>query len=1023
MQWICQRLFLLPCLWLVVVCFTYAEVLPVKTYTNADGLLRDTANCIKQDSRGFLWFCTNDGLSRFDGYSFTNYTTDDGLPHRNILDFLETSEGVYWVATRDGLARFNPQGKRVDSTNSQDEPMFTSFKPPDNNEAREIDVLFEDSHGVLWCGTSDGLYQIETKDKQVIFHHLDLPKDRPNIPLAVSAIIEDKDGNVLVGMDLGQGLNRVLPDGTIEHFSTRRDKASNESITTLLKTHDGEIWAGMSIDGGLCSLVFELNQRHPIFSRCFTKKEGLPDNWIGSLYETSDGKLWIGSAGVVSLDSSNKMRIYKEAQGLCDKGIFAFQEDRDGNLWVSTDCGIKKIVRSGFVRFAQADGLAALGVNGIFTSHDGKLFVITKRVGETSNKTNLETHQINRFEKDKFIAVEPHLPLDVSSGWGGGQIIVQDKTGDWWLPSATSTVFRFPQPVELKQLAKTQPQAIKIPDETVFRLYEDSRGDIWISTMSGGHLLQWERASATLRDYNSENSLDKNRPYANSFAEDGAGTLWMGSEYADYLLRYQDGRFSILKINSDKKIGNVNTVFFDNQKRLWIATSLNGVGRIDDTSTDNLKIVWYNRKNGLATDGTRGLVEDNFGKIYVGHGRGVDRIDPNTGQIKHYTTADGLPQGLIYNAVRDSQGALWFGGTQGLARLIPEPDKPRQVPNILLTGLRVGGERQAISELGATALPELKLNSNQTQVSIDFLGLGASLGEELKYQYKLEGANSNWIETTHRSVDFANLAAGSYNFQVRAVTFDNLVSQTPATISFHIAAPIWQRWWFLLLVGLFAFLLIYALYRYRVAQLLKVERVRTRIATDLHDDIGSNLSKISVLSEVARLQMTNGNEEKNRLLGSIAEIARQSVSSMSDIVWTINPKRDSVLEITRKMREHAEETFVPKNVTVKFNAPIDGEKLKLPMELRREIYLIFKEAINNAAKHSACSQVEIDFRCQGKEIFLQVKDDGKGFDVKKKTNGNGLENMKTRAENLGGKIEIESGADFGTAVKMKVLGN
>ena len=218
-----------------------AEILPVKTYTTADGLLRDTANCIKQDSRGFLWFCPSDGLSRFDGYGFVSYTTEDGLPHRSITDFLETRDGVYWVATRDGLARFNPKGKRGAEVGN--EPRFTAFKPADNNEAREISVLFEDSRSVLWCGTADGLYKIETTDKQVVFHRIELRKDRSSVPLTVSSIIEDRRGNIWIGMDLDQGLNRVTPDGRVEHFRTERGKAKNESITTLFETKDGEIWA------------------------------------------------------------------------------------------------------------------------------------------------------------------------------------------------------------------------------------------------------------------------------------------------------------------------------------------------------------------------------------------------------------------------------------------------------------------------------------------------------------------------------------------------------------------------------------------------------------------------------------------------------------------------------------------------------------------------------------------------------------------------------------------------------------
>ncbi|HJZ68039.1 MAG TPA: two-component regulator propeller domain-containing protein, partial [Blastocatellia bacterium] len=200
-----------------------AEHLPVKTYTTADGLLRDQANRIKLDSRGFLWFCTNDGLSRFDGYTFTNYTTDDGLPHRVVNDLLETRSGAIWVATGNGLARFNPKGRRnhADSLGATAAPMFVAYWP-EENVARSMVVLFEDAQGKLWCGTDDGLYWFEERDGRVVWRRLELPKERPDMSLPVSAIIQDRRGNLWIGMEVGQGLNRILADGRIEHYSTAR---------------------------------------------------------------------------------------------------------------------------------------------------------------------------------------------------------------------------------------------------------------------------------------------------------------------------------------------------------------------------------------------------------------------------------------------------------------------------------------------------------------------------------------------------------------------------------------------------------------------------------------------------------------------------------------------------------------------------------------------------------------------------------------------------------------------------------
>lgn len=1026
-------------LWMVVLFFlsttpplARAEVLPVKTYTTADGLVRDEVYRIKQDSRGFLWLCTADGLSRFDGYGFTNYTTDDGLPNRLVTDFLETRDGAYWVATNDGIARFNPRGKRrfsirdsQSTVRNSDEPMFVAFRLEDKS-AKSISVLFEDTRGVLWCGTDDGLYWFEERDGKGIFHPVDFPKERPGIVSGVSAIIQDKRGSIWIGMDYEQGLNRILPDGRREHYVTGRPggQRKNESIKSLIETTDGQIWAGMSSDGGLCSLAAEPVAHGSIFSRCYTKKDGLAHNWIQSIYQTTDGKLWVGTVNGITVFDPKASNVnssfitYKEAQGLCDSGGEAVLEDRDGNIWVATTCGVKRITRSGFVRYMQADGLASLRVNGIFTSPMSELFVITKQSVETQDKTPVDVHQLNHFDRDKFTAVKPGLPPSVSTGWGGGQIIVQDKAGEWWLPSGNYAVYRFRKTDDLKQLANAKPQAISIPDEVAFRLYEDSRGDVWISTMTGGHLLRWERASETLRDFKAEITTGTITRQGSCFAEDKSGDLWIGFEYDDSLVRYKDGRFTIVPTKRERSGDGTSTLYFDHLGRLWIATKLDGVGRIDNPNEDGLKIVWYDRKNGLATDSARGLVEDQFGRIYVGSGRGVDRIDSNSGQIKHYTSADGLPPGAVNFSVRDKEGALWFGSAQGLARLVPEQDKPRQSPNILLTGLRVAGVAQAVSELGEASLSQLHLDSNQTQVSISFLGLGASLGEELRYQYKLEGASKDWIETTQRSVDFASLAPGSYRFFVRAVTFDGIASRTPASVSFTIAAPIWRRWWFVSLAALVIAGLAFAGYRYRVNRLLELERVRTRIATDLHDDIGSNLSKISILSEVARQQYEHdGNGET--LLDSIANISRESVASMSDIVWAINPQKDSLIDLVRRMRRFAEDTLESRNIVADFRAPETTPELRLGANSRRQIYLIFKECINNIVRHSEATQATIDLRIEAKELVLTISDNGRGFDAGRENEGNGLASMQRRAPEFGGKLKIDSAPGEGTQITLR----
>jgi signal transduction histidine kinase/ligand-binding sensor domain-containing protein len=1021
-------------LWLILAPFLLgsprAEQAPVKTYTTAEGLPRDQANRIKRDSHGFLWFCTNDGLSRFDGYSFTNYTTDDGLPHRVVNDLLETRSGAIWVATGNGLARFNPKGRRnqADSIGATAAPMFVAYWP-EENVARRMEVLFEDARGKLWCGTDEGLYWFEERDGRVVWRRLDLPKERPDMSLPVSAIIQDRRGNLWIGMEVGQGLNRILSDGRIEHYSTARGRNESERITTLLETKEGEIWAGMSGKGGLCALVAEPVPGRSIFSRCYAKKDGLPDAWISALYQTADGNVWIGTThGAASFDphasTSPQFRVYGEAQGLCDEATTSLREDREGNLWVATARGVKQIVRSNLVRYTESDGLASRHVDAIISSHAGALFVITKQSVKRADKQGLnETYAINRFDGDRFVSVTPKMPANVSTGWGSRQIVVEDRMGQWWLPSGKKAVFRFPQVSRLEQLSSAKPHAIAIPDNEVFRLYEDSRGDIWIGTMYNGRVLKWERGAQILRDYTAELPKPSDAPdpkfQLTCFAEDRQGTLWAGFYSHSYLLRRRDGRLTLLPTRGERSAGSISGLYFDHAGRLWLASALNGVGRIDDPQAESLKIVWYNRRKGLATDSTVNLIEDNFGRIYVGHGRGVDRLAPDTGQIKHYTTVDGLPPGAIQCATRDARGALWFGGSGGLARLIPEPEKPRQAPTILLMGLRVAGERRPVSELGEESLPALTLEPSQTQVSVDFLGLGASLGEELKYQYRLEGAQNDWSEpSAQRTVDFANLAPGAYRLLIKAITAEGAASAKPASFSFTILQPVWRRPWFLLLLGAAGTLTLYALYRYRLARLLELERVRARIASDLHDDIGSNLSLIAGLSEMLGQQSRRLAPQIAEQLALIAAVSRKSVDAMSDIVWMTNPKKDNLSDLTQRMRRFAGDTLVARNIQLSFFAPETEFDIKLNADLRREVFLIFKEAITNAARHARCATVEVALQIDGGALKLKVSDDGCGFDPSCASEGQGLVSMRLRAERRGGELSVTSQPGAGTIVTL-----
>ena len=998
-----------------------AEQLPIKTYTTADGLPRDQINRIVRDSHGFLWFCTPEGLSRFDGYTFTNYTTEQGLPHRNVNDLLETRAGIYWIATSNGLSRFNPVGfaqlnKRSTHDGDSSSTMIVTYRA-NEDKARGVNVLFEDRAGTIWCGTNGGLYKLEPTGQAWSFRfvNLGMPAEAWD-DATVSAISEDKQGALWVGA--GSGLYRYLPDGRAERF-TVQDGLPQNSVSALLIDRDGRLWVGAK--RGLCQFALEEGPGRPKASRIYTTSDGLANNDIKSLFQSSDGSLWIGIFGGLSelvskgRDAEPKFRSYTTAQGLTAFGIFALAEDRDGNIWLGTEsAGAMKMARSGFVTYSKADGLGSDRIAAIFEDQVGELCTVSSATDKWF---------INRFDGQRFAAIVPNLSKAITEfGWGWKQIHFQDREGEWWVPTAHG-LYRFPKTNQLDQLAHVQPKTVYtkkdgLPTDDIFRLFEDAQGDLWIVTSSivRNGLTRWERATGIFHNYGEADGIS-HLGLITGFCEDKAGNLWISS--ADGLIRFVAGQFRIFTTSSGLPAGWIFALYLDHASRLWVASGEGGVARIDDPGADEPRFVTYTTADGLSSNSAGCLTEDRLGRIYIGTGRGLDRLDPATGHISHYNSADGLARGRISEAFRDRHGVLWFGTAQGLSRLIPEPEMPRSPPPILITGLRIAGVGIPISELGQAQVPRLELEPNQNDIQINFVGLAFGMGEVLRYQYKLEGADRDWSSLSEeRTITFANLSPGNYRFLVQAVTADGVKSTSPATIALTILPPLWQRWWFLALVALTASLAVYSLYRYRVARLLELEQVRTRIATDLHDDIGSSLSQVSVLSEVIRRRIGD-TPAVAEPLSMIANLSRDLIDSMNDIVWAINPKRDRLSDLTQRMRRFASDVFTARNIEFDFRAPDAQHDVRLGADMRREVFLIFKESVNNMVRHSGCTQADIGFSIAHGSFELRVQDNGCGFELDKASDGNGLSSMRQRASKLGGELAVTSDDGHGTTVSLK----
>ena len=1136
------------------------EKLPIKTLTTADGLARDNIAKIFQDSKGFIWFCTTEGISRYDGYGFRNYGIADGLAGRRASDFLESHDGSYWVATDKGLCRFIPD----QTTASGETPRFIRYYPADAAAVDAVTTILEDRRGTIWCGTEAGLIRLDNANGEWVTSAVPVAEPQKYAALVVRALVQDEQGRIWIGTD--SGLFRQADDARVERYEPSQSTHPVGPVRTLLNDPDGHLWVGTT--KGLYRLNPRLS-RDTDAPLVYKTNDGLGSDWILCLSKSAENNLWVGTARGLSefVPAMNGrrggFRSYNENNGLTVEGFTAITEDQSGNLWLGTPfSGVMRLAAHGFTSYGLNDGLGLpdVRVATIFETQSGELVIGT------------DAHVLIHSGAGAFAPVRVPLPKGVADwGWGWYQTILQDHTGDWWMSSWEGLV-RYPPVSDVRQLARMAPkriyrQADGLTNNLIFRIFEDSRGDIWIGTIGNpdGLLARWDRSTDAIKVYKTSDGVPGVAPTA--FREDAAGDLWIGL-YTGGLLRYRGGRFEHFGQAEGVPPGLIRGIYLDHSNRLWIATDEGGVARVDDPPDQAPVFKTYALANGLSSNQATAVTEDLYGMIYVGTGRGVDRIEPQTGRIEHYSTTDGLAGSFVNIAFRGRDGALWFGLIPGLSRLVPTPPRPTPPVPICITSVKIAGAAYPVTEMGAVTITTPDLAPSQNNLQIEFASLAAAAGQSVKYVYQLEGTDSGWsAPTDQRVVSYPNLSPGSYTFLVRAVAADGVMSAAPATITFRVLRPVYRRWWFLLLIVLalagiagalgrarskrlralresetrfrtlaetasdaiitidedsrivlvnraaervfghhapdlagqdLAILMPeylrhihrQGLDRYRktgirhiswqsvelpglhkdgheiplevsfgefardgkrfftgiardvterkraeeerrqaeetlqrakTERLRELEQVRRRIATDLHDDIGASLTQISILSEVV-LQRSGGDYSADeRSLSMIARSSRELVDSMSDIVWAINPQKDHLSDLAQRMRRFASDVLTARSIAFEFREPDEMVDIAVGAAIRREVYLIFKESINNLVRHSECTEAEIEFDIADDTLKLRVSDNGKGFNLDLDREGHGLTSMRQRAQSLGGAIEIASADGTGTTITLLLL--
>ncbi len=971
---------------------TAAQRLPIKIYTSASGMPRNSARCMVPDASGMLWICTSEGLVRFDGYQFRVFGTESGLPSRSIFDLVPSKKGGYWVVSDAGVCRL-PAGSKVGDICRPLEVEGPSgdFQP---------DCLVEAADGNTWVATMRAVFHVSSDGRKLEPTPLRVGREGGNL----QALALAPDGTLLTGSEFAVYAWR--PSGNSGGDPPRNITARFErfhGVSQILATTMGEVWV---ITAGRLYRMTGWGVAGPPDIEAADFRHGRS---FERILRRRDGSLWMAGSGVSRIEFNGNGKLaetenFSSREGLPRNGVELLAEDRQGNLWGSAGAaGVFRIADAGFRVYSERDGLASSKIAALFESVRGDLCVITSVEGDGA-PVNLAVKSGSRFTPVRY-----QRPRDLPAGWGWNQFGLQAHDGEWWLPTGAG-LLRFSRSASPQELNGRTPVAVynaasPLGEDQIFRIFEDSHGDIWIAGLTPNALVRWERKTGRFHRWTQREGWPENM-VVSVIREAPSGTLWVGA--FDEILRFRDGRFEVIPVLPSAQVAYVRDLHLDRAGRLWIATARYGLYRCDRPDDPHPMFRNYTTRDGLSSDSVRSITEDDAGFLYVGTVRSIDRIDPRAPGahlIRHYTPADGIPDNEQNVAFRDHNGRLWFGTLDGLAEFDPSKARPVGAPDVYITRLRVRGEEIPLPWQGGRSLTA-DLAPDRNQFEIQYAGVDLGSVASLRYQYRLVGVDDEWSQPVDNvSFNYASLPAGNFRFEVRPVTADGQIGSL-AVLHLSVQAVLWKRPWFIAVEVVMLALIATALFQYRVRSLMAMVRLRTRLASDLHDDIGASLTQISILTELAR------RDASPDVLEEVAGIAREMVADMSDIVWAVNPHHDRFDALAHRMRRFAADTLG--DIELDFDASSLPADFSVLLEYRRPLYLVFKEATHNLARHSGATRAAIRFLVDADSLQLIVEDNGRGFDFQAPRQGEGISSIQRRMRDIGGAARWETVAGGGT---------
>ena len=948
------------------------------------GLSHHKVNTIFQDSRGFMWFGTEDGLNRYDGKYFTRYSNDIGnrcsISGNIITDIIEDEQKFLWISTAEGgLSRYDFRQPALSQ--------FKQFRHDENNKysipENRINYIKDDKRGHLWLATSRSFVVRFNKKTE-----------RFDSPISVgtrgiSGLCLDEKGILWVAKTGGGVLKintatlsyEVNPHETVfsQHVSLTRKAFARDEIKCFAEDSSHHVWMGGVEDSGL-KVYDRKTGKFNSYLYDPLKEGSLVNNHINTIYVDRSGIVWVGTNNGISVFNPLYQpfeKVYLPGQKN-DVIVYDFYRDTADRLWIGTSDGLfirdlhsgkiehRKLLYKGTPLavtkfYDDADGTFYLGTNYSLFTYDRQ-----KNILAVLPNTELDP-VMKRITDSRIVSIvrdtiRSHPVLIVSPY--GQYITYYDFADKRWVSKA--------DPV--KKIIKN----FNLKDNLVHKLYKANDGDIWVATAKYG-LGDWNPNLASKIKYQRENrdtALSLNEDDVFDVQEGTKGNLWV-STYGGGLKYYNSKTHRVFHINESS-----------------------------------------NLSEGIQTD-----VDGNIWMVCNGH---MHKYNPESTDYSCYEPPglhrDSGLSGYIY---KDSHGKMYVGGTNYYMVFDPAAvANINHAPNVYFTDFKIFDTsfNELLSE------KNIELQYDQKYFSVEFSAPEYN-GDNIQYAYMLEGMDKKWIKSGKRNYAvYANLPAGVYTFKVKAGNWQGTFGNNVTAIRITILAPVWATSWFYTLIALFIIGIAVILYRYRIKELLNRQEVRNRIAVDLHDNIGSTLSSISVYSQVAKIyQQQQNNYQLNKVLDTIGETASEMISEMGDIVWAINPKNDHLSSIYSRMDSYARPVCKAKNISFDLHTDPKVPFLKLEMNVRKNIYLIFKEAINNSLKYSECTAIAVKLYLKDGNLILSIYDNGTGFDQNERSendeqslSGNGMRNMKMRANEINAQLKVFSTKNgMGTLIEVR----